>query len=203
MADTDNNGYVDKKEAERNVFSGLFEFIDRDGDGKIFEKEITAYIDQMEALQKKANAGRVTLSVADQGRGLLDLLDTNHDTRLGLRELRNAPHVLAELNKTAEGSLARKDIPRNYTVTTMRGAVGMGYPASVAARRGGTMPAESAPEGPGPLWFRKMDRNRDGDVSLQEFLGTPEQFQQLDTDHDGLISLAEAEAADKRLRGSQ
>src|SRR5262249_62218353 len=28
----------------------------------------------------------------------------------------------------------------------------------------------------GPLWFRKMDRNGDGDVSEREFLGTPEEF---------------------------
>jgi hypothetical protein len=37
-----------------------------------------------------------------------------------------------------------------------------------------------------------MDRNRDGDVSPKEFLGTREQFRRLDADGDGLISLAEA-----------
>ena len=40
-----------------------------------------------------------------------------------------------------------------------------------------------------------MDRNRDGDVSRREFLGTREQFDRLDRDHDGLIAPAEAEAA--------
>ena len=44
----------------------------------------------------------------------------------------------------------------------------------------------------GPLWFRRMDRNQDGDVSPREFPGTAVQFQQLDTDADGLISSAEA-----------
>jgi hypothetical protein len=47
-----------------------------------------------------------------------------------------------------------------------------------------------------PLWFRKMDRNRDGDISPKEFLGTREQFRRLDLDGDGLISLAEAERAE-------
>ncbi len=44
----------------------------------------------------------------------------------------------------------------------------------------------------GPVWFRKMDRNADGDVSRAEFLGTKAEFDAIDTDHDGLISLEEA-----------
>src|SRR6185437_4376532 len=42
------------------------------------------------------------------------------------------------------------------------------------------------------LWFSKMDRNRDGDLSPREFLGTVEDFRKLDTDGDGLISVEEA-----------
>ncbi len=52
----------------------------------------------------------------------------------------------------------------------------------------------------GPLWFRKMDRNGDGDVSATEFLGTREQFRRIDTDGDGLIDATEAERADKGSR---
>ena len=51
----------------------------------------------------------------------------------------------------------------------------------------------------GPLWFRKMDRNADGDVSEREFLGTIEQFRKLDRDGDGLLSPEEAEAATQVL----
>ena len=50
----------------------------------------------------------------------------------------------------------------------------------------------------GPLWFRKMDRNGDGDVSRKEWLGTEEDFRKIDTDGDGLISAAEATEFDKR-----
>jgi hypothetical protein len=37
-----------------------------------------------------------------------------------------------------------------------------------------------------------MDKNGDGDLSRGEFLGTTEQFKQLDTNSDGLLSIAEA-----------
>jgi hypothetical protein len=45
-----------------------------------------------------------------------------------------------------------------------------------------------------------MDRNGDGDLSRGEFLGTPDEFAAIDTDGDGLISLAEAEAWDQKMR---
>src|SRR5262249_17231369 len=52
----------------------------------------------------------------------------------------------------------------------------------------------------GPQWFRKMDRNADGDVSRREFLGSDQKFRQMDTDGDGLISLGEAERYDALKR---
>jgi hypothetical protein len=39
-----------------------------------------------------------------------------------------------------------------------------------------TRQAGGAAVGSAPLWFQKMDRNRDGDVSRKEFLDTDEQF---------------------------
>jgi hypothetical protein len=45
-----------------------------------------------------------------------------------------------------------------------------------------------------------MDRNRDGDVSRREWLGSEELFRQIDTDGDGLISAEEADRFDARYR---
>jgi hypothetical protein len=52
----------------------------------------------------------------------------------------------------------------------------------------------------GPVWFHKMDRNGDGDVSRGEFLGAKAEFAKLDTNADGLISLEEAEAFEAKAR---
>ena len=52
----------------------------------------------------------------------------------------------------------------------------------------------------GPLWFRKMDVNGDGDVSEREFLGSREDFRRIDLDGDGLISVEEAEKAEEWFR---
>jgi Ca2+-binding EF-hand superfamily protein len=50
------------------------------------------------------------------------------------------------------------------------------------------------------VWFRKMDRNGDGDVSPREFLGSHADFRRLDADGDGFITLEEAQRADVELR---
>jgi hypothetical protein len=52
---------------------------------------------------------------------------------------------------------------------------------------------DRVPGGIGPTWFAKMDRNRDGDVSRDEFLGAAADYRRLDADDDGLISVHEAE----------
>jgi hypothetical protein len=48
-----------------------------------------------------------------------------------------------------------------------------------------------------------MDRNNDGDLSPQEFLGSEEEFARLDLDRDGLISADEARQAAARTGGAK
>jgi hypothetical protein len=79
----------------------------------------------------------------------------------------------------------------------------MSYPfnfatAIQAGRRTGKQSAAR-----GPSWFRKMDRNQDGDLSRREWLGTEEEFRRLDADGDGLISAEEAQRGEAALTKNQ
>lgn len=198
-ADKDGNGYVDEKESKSNPqFRNIFKTLDRDGDGKVYEKEMLAYFDKMQEIQKRARAACVTLVLRDQSRGVFDLLDSNRDGKLGLRELRQAPNLLERVSGQGRGYLAKDDVPRSYRMTVRRGPSQSGDLAAQEAvfdRLYGFSDEEEASTGRGPAWFYKMDRNRDGDVSPKEFLFSAEMFRKLDTDGDGLISLAEAEKA--------
>jgi Ca2+-binding EF-hand superfamily protein len=172
---------------------------DRDGDSKLFEKEIVAYLDRMKELQQSAMRGCASLSVKDQGRGLFDLVDVNGDGRLGVRELRKMVKLIDQLDRDGDGCISRGEIPHKYRVDVRRGP-SQGNPFVVHPPPRIGMNQRSLPDRSGPVWFRKMDRNHDGDVSRREFLGTDEQFRKLDADGDGLISLEEAQRADERLR---
>ncbi len=195
QADSNRDGVLDSDEIQRSrTFRGLAKMVDRNGDGKIDEKELNAYLDHLQTLQQWATAGCVTLEVSDQSRGLFDLLDLNRDGRLSLREMRRAPQLVA-----GREYLTREDIPRTYRLEVRRGpanAGGLGDVGAVVERYlGSSGRAEPEPTGIGPRWFRTMDRNRDGDVSRREFLFGEELFRRLDIDGDGLISVEEAEKA--------
>lgn len=202
--DTDGNGYLDETEARRGPFNMSFKAMDADGDGKLYLKEMLAWFAARKELRDKANAVCVTLALSDQGKGVFDLLDTDRDGRLSVRELRNAPRLLRELDHDEDGALSVGEVPRRFQVGARRGPANSGFGDRVVAFAGRPGVARPAPTPTrGPLWFRKMDRNRDGDVSRREFLGTDEQFRVIDDDGDGLIDSKEAEAYDEKMRDKQ
>ena len=147
MADADGKGYLDRTAARNGrFFTDVFDAMDRDGDGKVTEKEMLAYYDQMESLRKLAERSCVSLRVANQGRGLFDLLDTNGDGKLSVRELRNAVKLLALPNVGRNGELAREDVPRHFSAGLAPGPNGgrdpLGRVAAIAMSR------EGRPRGP-------------------------------------------------------
>jgi hypothetical protein len=142
--------------------------LNRDRDRKL-SKEMLAYFDRIESLRPLAERSCVSLVFSPEGRGLFGLLDGDGDGRLSVRELRNAHQLLARLDADGDGRLAREEVPRHYRGELTLGSGGgdrFGRVAAQVLRR----PAR----GRGPLWFQKMDRNRDGDVSRKEFIGTDE-----------------------------
>jgi len=187
-ADVKGRGFVelsDLQTTQDEVFlRSLFYRADRNGDGRLTEAELNRYLD----LQERAADAFTTLWLADLGQDLFEVLDTNRDGALGVRELRDAWRHAAVWDRNHDGRIERSELPRQYQLTLMRAN-------SFANRimRGGYTMMQRQPPARGPLWFRKMDRNSDGDVSRREFLGTAEDFQRIDSDGDGLIDLQEAE----------
>jgi Ca2+-binding EF-hand superfamily protein len=191
-ADKDRNGYLEPAElAENPLARDTFALLDSDGDGKLFEAEALAWFDQRETSARS----RVVLTISDQGRDLFEILDVNHDGRLSPRELAAAVHRFPLWDAEGDGELDAEEIPNHYRLAFGRGqsalpALAPG--AATSAASGG--PALNAPP-PGPSWFQKMDRNRDGEIAPREFLGAPALFKRLDSNSDGILDAAEAAAA--------
>ncbi len=194
-ADKNNDGYLEKKEltedrAHPSPLAGLFDLLDRDGDGKLYPKEMDAFVDA----QAEAARGRLVLSASDQGRAIFAILDLNRDRRLGLRELRGTLDRVASWDRDGDGKITAEEIPHHYQMTLSRGTLsglGAGQAAVIATSMGPPPPPAAAA---GPSWFLKMDRNGDGDVSRREFLGSRAQFDRLDRDKDALLDASEATA---------
>jgi len=204
MSDGDRNQYLDESE-----FPGMMEALSRSGvktdfaavdlndDAMATREEVFSFArrDQM------ATASRVEVSVKQDGKTLFGLLDKNADRRLSAREMRAGSNVLHTYdlnqdNKFADSELGTEFVlaislgrPEFRRTTGQTGMMSMQMGAGDAILPG----AESMQ---GPEWFRRMDRNQDGDVSPREFLGTTQQFVQIDSDRDRLISADEAKSLD-------
>jgi Ca2+-binding EF-hand superfamily protein len=190
--DADNNGYLDIDELKENVRfqRGLFELIDADGDGKLFWPEMETYVQR----RAEVAASRCDIVLHDLGHGFFETLDQNHDGRLGLREIRVAATTLQGLRKPDETILRAGDPPRHLHIEVVRGSFQL-FGAGMTAESTVPRQAVQARSPVGPIWFQRMDRNLDGDLTWKEFLGPRHVFEQLDADHDGLIDPKEAEKA--------
>jgi Ca2+-binding EF-hand superfamily protein len=190
--DADQNGYLDRDELKENVRfqRGLFELIDGDSDDKIFWPEMESYVRS----RAEVAATRCDIVLHDLGHGFFEALDLNNDGRLGLREIRAADTTLRRLRKPGHTLLRANDPPWRLHLEVVRGSFqlfGTGGMGESTVPRVAVQPRAAL----GPIWFQRMDRNLDGDLTWKEFLGPRHVFEELDTDHDGLIDPKEAEKA--------
>jgi len=204
MSDGDRNQYLDESE-----FSGMMEALNRSGvrtdfaavdfndDDMVTREEVFSFArrDQM------ATASRVEVSVKQDGKTLFGLLDKNSDRRLSTREMRDGSIVLHTYDLNQDNKFADSELGTEFVL-----AISLGRPefrrtsgqSDMMAMQMGAGDAilPGAESMRGPEWFRRMDRNQDGDVSPREFLGTTQQFVQIDSDGDKLISGDEAKSLD-------
>jgi Ca2+-binding EF-hand superfamily protein len=190
MLDADGNGYLDDIEVETDVRMrrGLFASIDADGDGKLFSQEMEDYIRGC----GEPAAMTCRLNVHDTGSGFYQRLDANSDGRISERELRTLEQSLSDLNRDGQGGVTLEEPARHFHIEFVRGAYRLFGPTEAISA---TLPSFQRAKRSGPVWFQRMDRNNDGDLTWNEFLGHREDFHRLDADQDGLIDPAEAEQA--------
>lgn len=166
---------------------------DIDEDEHLSRDELVAIIET----DTIATQSRIEVSVRQDGRTMFSLLDTNQDRRLAQRELQEGKSILAKYDINKDGQLAESELGTRYVLR-----IGLGQPdwerqgpQSMNMEMASTDAILPGIESlTGPQWFRRMDRNQDGDLSRREFLGTREQFEKLDSDGDTLVSASEAEA---------
>jgi Ca2+-binding EF-hand superfamily protein len=191
MSDKDKNGMLEMSEVqsdEPNIFRQSFTVFDYNSDEKLTKDECTTWYEHYQA----AYTTRLAFGAADHGVQLFALLDTNEDQRIAGREIRNGIEWLKRWDVDGDSGVAVEELPTRYMLTFGQGqAAPIGNVNGVFIAGGSNIqPAERSKEG--PLWFRRMDRNRDGDLSRGEFLGPMADFDRLDRDSDGLVDAAEA-----------
>lgn len=189
------NGILDEKQIYQPPFTfvALLRLADRNGDNRLSRKELADYLE----VQEKFLFRTTYLTVVDRGSSLFEFVDEDHDGRLSPRELRTAWKRLSLWDRGNSGSIERQQVPRQFQLIL---SYGQSLAGLIDPQPGYVKLPLFRERSRGPLWFRKMDRNNDGDLSQTEFLGTSAQFRLIDSDKDGLIDAREAEQADRVFR---
>ncbi|MEM8911056.1 MAG: EF-hand domain-containing protein [Planctomycetota bacterium] len=134
---------------------------------------------------------QVSFGAVNDGYPIIPVLDRNQDGRLTERELRQVSERLRELDTNDDDRLSEEDLKPVIRVAMGHGLCVQDYLGTVRGVGRGEA-ARSPQMDPAPDWFVTLDKNGDGDLSEQEFVGTREQFATLDQDADGLVSIREA-----------
>jgi Ca2+-binding EF-hand superfamily protein len=153
-------------------------------------------IDRYFSMTSQLTQTKVVMTFSDDVTSLFRLMDADGSNRLSPRELLTLKQRIAPFDRNQNGKFDPDDFVSQYALTmafsTPEGLEFTPNQMQSNSQTGGVRKLSRT----GPLWYQRMDRNKDGDISWREFLGPRSTFDKLDTDHDGLISKEEAEAAD-------
>lgn len=200
VVDRDKNGYLNKTEfMQLNLPRIDYIKVDKNKDGMLRVEELTDYLIKDTASVQN----QVVMTVQNDGKSLFEILDTNLDRRLSPRELKKSVQRIKEYDGNHDQALDAAELRGHFKLTFE-----LGKPElfifnpqinSMAMRQNAAVQRTST----GPLWFQRMDRNRDGDISPREFLFDASLFQKLDQNQDRLISSEEAETAKHQEKNNE
>ena len=170
---------------------------DSDADEQVTRKELFGLADREYAVV----SGRLEFTVEQSGRTLFSMLDTNSDLRLTRREFLAAADALRQVDEDRNNVISDTELGIEYQLTVSLGRTELSRRTMNSMNQmesTGDALIPEASELSGPDWFRAMDRNKDGDVSIREFPGQIDVFRRLDQNADGLLNAQEAAAASIR-----
>jgi Ca2+-binding EF-hand superfamily protein len=176
-ADADSNGYLDAAEMDR-AHPGLRRLLDANGDSQAFPEEVEGLL----RLRSLLTQGRAVITVERAVANLFEMLDRSGDARLDFAEFSGVLDRAA--NENGLDAAMTGDEYAAHIKLTLR------FGGAIA-----TVPSPGQRLGPAairtqraPIWFERMDRNQDGQVTRREFLGTPAHFSRLDRDANGRLT---------------
>ncbi len=179
--DKNNDGMLTKDELPPKI-AAMFEKADRDGNGKLDAKEVTALQQSLRQLfGQNAPPAEMIDNFVEK---VMKDLDANGDGKIARSEAKGRladAFDMVDTNK--DGFLDRPELRAFF-------------------QRTGFLPKGPPPEGKQPLGpdFDALDKNADGRLSREELAGTPYQarFAEIDTDNSGMIDRREFESFLKR-----
>jgi Ca2+-binding EF-hand superfamily protein len=174
QADANGDGVIEKGEWQGRP--EIFAKLDANGDGRITEEEAK------KAAAALGGGGRWMDRTADAA---FRRFDADQDGRITAEEWKGRPELFRRFDANGDGVITRDEI-------TAKGAGG-GRRAKQLDLRSGKDSAH---------FLEKYDRNRDGQVTKEEF-PHERRFSEIDADGDGVLSEAEIKDAMDRIRNEE